>query len=711
MRTRRSTAVRLIAIITLVLGSWPVFGLGKLQGYVERGNQPVLADLIGSSTSIVKAQRSYPGATVKVYNAGTSTLATIYSDRALTAKSNPFTASTTGYYSFYAADGRYDIEFSGSGIPTYTLADWTITSAGSSGTLNVMDFGAVCNGTTDDSAAFAIVAAAIPSSGNTVIYVPPTVGGCLLAGRSLATVFTISKSNVTIRGDGPGSWLKHSTTGATDSFATGIITVRQNGANIENIVIRDLRISGPAPYVGNQTAFHQYGVNILSGIHVGDSSSNTLTNVTIQNVIVEKVEGQGIGATGPSVYDGSGVHRLRVIDNIVQNTRGWGILVFGGTVYDTEIRGNTVTRVEGHAIESAGAGGNFITDNHVLGPSGNGIVVTGNNNAVLSPIHSNTISNNRIDDVGTPYWDGTTASMGILVNNESGSDVYYANVTGNHIRRAKGAGIVVSGHNGATVFGIDISNNLIQDIGDDQTQTTNTMGIRFADAAYTITSSRISNNRIVTTNSGFGMNYGIYVPAAVDFSAVDIDGNAIHSAVINAISVRSDPTDLRIGWNDHNGVWKFAGYTPVNFVILITNNAGTVQHSFRAASASTAAPAQGGSVIVGDTPTASNTPQVSAGVGFTAGAGVIAAATHTLLLNSTAAQIDDDNRAQVVIEFNSTGTALTPLYRCRTYNINGVSQSRPEISIQGIDGAAYPLTAANIPAGASIGIRVTEFIK
>jgi len=52
------------------------------------------------------------GATVTVYIAGTTTLATIYSDNGVTTKANPFTTDIyDGRYNFYAANGAYDLTF------------------------------------------------------------------------------------------------------------------------------------------------------------------------------------------------------------------------------------------------------------------------------------------------------------------------------------------------------------------------------------------------------------------------------------------------------------------------------------------------------------------------------------------------------------------------------------------------------------------------
>lgn len=59
--------------------------------------------------------RAISGATVTVYNAGTGTLATIYSDNGTTVKANPFTTGVDGIYDFYAANGRYSVTFAKAG--------------------------------------------------------------------------------------------------------------------------------------------------------------------------------------------------------------------------------------------------------------------------------------------------------------------------------------------------------------------------------------------------------------------------------------------------------------------------------------------------------------------------------------------------------------------------------------------------------------------
>ncbi len=60
-----------------------------------------------------------PSATVTVYNRGTNNLSTIYlANNVAQPQANPFTAGVDGFALFYAANGRYDVQFSGGGIAT-----------------------------------------------------------------------------------------------------------------------------------------------------------------------------------------------------------------------------------------------------------------------------------------------------------------------------------------------------------------------------------------------------------------------------------------------------------------------------------------------------------------------------------------------------------------------------------------------------------------
>ena len=121
----------LLLCILVLLFCLPTLAREKLQGYCEQGGQSVT---LRNQTSTTKVQRSYVSCTVTVYATGTTTLSTLYSDNSGTAKANPFTAATDGYWYFYADDARYDVKFSGGGITTpYTRSDFTLGGSGSGG--------------------------------------------------------------------------------------------------------------------------------------------------------------------------------------------------------------------------------------------------------------------------------------------------------------------------------------------------------------------------------------------------------------------------------------------------------------------------------------------------------------------------------------------------------------------------------------------------
>lgn len=69
------------------------------------------------------------GATIDVYNAGGTVHATIYSDDGVTTTTNPLTTASDGTFGFYAADGRYDLKVSGTGVTTKTFSDVEIFDA------------------------------------------------------------------------------------------------------------------------------------------------------------------------------------------------------------------------------------------------------------------------------------------------------------------------------------------------------------------------------------------------------------------------------------------------------------------------------------------------------------------------------------------------------------------------------------------------------
>jgi hypothetical protein len=89
-------------------------------------------------------------ATVTVYAAGTTTLATLYSaNNTSSPQVNPLTSSATGLVSFYAADGRYDIRVAKTGFSPVTISDVLLEDP-ADGIIKIID-GATITGSTVNS--------------------------------------------------------------------------------------------------------------------------------------------------------------------------------------------------------------------------------------------------------------------------------------------------------------------------------------------------------------------------------------------------------------------------------------------------------------------------------------------------------------------------------------------------------------------------------
>lgn len=147
--------------------------------------------------------RPAKGVSVTVTKTADGSLAALYSDNGVNARANPVVTDANGYFEFYAADGRYNIAVSGTGITTRTITDVLLEDpvdgsavlAAPSGaslvgyiaagagavsrstqdkmreSVSVMDFGAKGDGATDDTAAFLSAATSLGAGGGTV-YIP-----------------------------------------------------------------------------------------------------------------------------------------------------------------------------------------------------------------------------------------------------------------------------------------------------------------------------------------------------------------------------------------------------------------------------------------------------------------------------------------------------------------------------------------------------------
>lgn len=146
--------------------------LGWLQGWAQRGGE-TLTTLQGLPLR-QRAQRSFPGAHITVYLAGTSTLATLYSDLSSTPLGNPFDSAADASWRCAVEDGSYDVVIDPVVAPPYTLYGVrAFATAPTSVDINVRAYGAKGNSIADDTASFVAAWLAAKTLKNTRIHIPP----------------------------------------------------------------------------------------------------------------------------------------------------------------------------------------------------------------------------------------------------------------------------------------------------------------------------------------------------------------------------------------------------------------------------------------------------------------------------------------------------------------------------------------------------------
>ena len=88
-----------------------------------------MASKIGYFNAVLTQEGKPIQATIYVYLAGTTTLATIYADPdGTTQKDNPFLTDQYGRFQFFADVGQYDIKITGEGIQSFTINNVGLTN-------------------------------------------------------------------------------------------------------------------------------------------------------------------------------------------------------------------------------------------------------------------------------------------------------------------------------------------------------------------------------------------------------------------------------------------------------------------------------------------------------------------------------------------------------------------------------------------------------
>lgn len=168
-----------------------------------------------------------PTTNVAVYNHGTATLSTIYSDNGITPRSNPFSSGSDGGFTFYAANGRYDIVLTKTGYTfgtdLYDIQFFDATGASVSFAAPVGVTGTL-SATTDVSGATATISGNITSTSGKLLL------GTIQILRGTATpeaAITAPVGSIFLRTDGAADttlYVKETGTGNTGWVAIQLFT-------------------------------------------------------------------------------------------------------------------------------------------------------------------------------------------------------------------------------------------------------------------------------------------------------------------------------------------------------------------------------------------------------------------------------------------------------------------------------------------------------
>lgn len=364
-------------------------------------------------------------------------------------------------------------------------AAWLRTGVSS---LDVRWFGAKEGGLVDATEFFQAAHDSLPSNGGEVFF----DGTYLLNQTATANQFTIWKSNVTFRGNGWASVLKHTATGVV-SGNNAVVMVRPLSGDISNIILKDFRILGPTTNTGAAI----FGDSRVLGLAINDGSETphgTITDVLVENVLIEGMETACFALNGAG--DGStGCERIKFSKCWARNSRQDGFNDFGGAFnYDITLDNCYATDLDGFGMEMSSAGGLTINGGIIARTGQSAIGITYHSvTSLLSEVLVNSV---YIHDIGTTaYPNSAGITLGQVVSQTN------TTVSGCVIKRTGGYGAEVVG----VADNITFNGNTIHDVGGNGVET---VGISFQGNT---TNSTVLANVINTSTAGYTMTKGIAI--------------------------------------------------------------------------------------------------------------------------------------------------------------------------------------------------------
>jgi hypothetical protein len=264
--------------------------------------------------------------TMVVTSTTTGTLATLYSNNSGSSLTNPFTATTGGYWYFYVANGRYDVQQSGSGLTSpFTLGDnqafdYT-TLGGTASSIDAVNLkatpGIQCDGTTDDTTLAQSTINAAASANYPIKLCPST----------MIVTSLVLPSNAHIQGYGPNlSVIKLKPNSATANTpwitSTGTSYVTIEGVTIDGNTANQSGVTSNVNNISFTNVSHS-AIRNSSIINAGSSLvyGSTLTDFTMQGNYLSNWGPGNVKAVLIAAYQGTGpTSGIKFLNNTCDGT-------------------------------------------------------------------------------------------------------------------------------------------------------------------------------------------------------------------------------------------------------------------------------------------------------------------------------------------------------------------------------------------------------
>jgi len=444
-------------------------------------------------------------------------------------------------------------------ITTFPIPTQVFNTSSIVRVLNVKDFGATGDGTTNDTTAIQAALDAVPAGGG-LVFVPRGVYRVLIP--------NITVSGTQLVGEGDGSCLKLVDSPGSVSGGATVLRINRDGVDpIENVRIANLQIDGNKSTFGSVSASAE-----------GIDSDNTV-NLTIENCYIHDVNGDAIDCDGNN--PGLQIRNNRIKDGNLQALHIYGAndaIVTGNQIENCS---NTPDALATHPVDFLAFGTNvpdgIIFSNNTIRGCGGGLDVRS--------VQGILVEGNAITDTTTDI----SLGDGILVRSSGSGINRRIVVRGNYIRNTAANGILVTGSNivieGNTIvnpatsgFEIRGNDNIIRN---NTVMLAGTQGVRLLGCANPI----IENNTILNAVSrGIRAETlsGVHVSNAV------IRGNHVLNSGANSIDL--------VGPNQRFAVTEnYIESTAASTAVLIAGESGSpmsgviARNTIRTSAASTSA--------------------------------------------------------------------------------------------------------------------------